>query len=467
MNNKFLVIGEGFEYILDKSLNLFLKANPKFQDCEFDVVFLSSYEEGEYHYLTDMEDEASKCSKITRVWPIRRDRKVLYHLRSIKQTYTNILMCYDGDKQFIILLLGWILRFISLFRSQYFSIELRSSKVKRISQKELYSIIFRRFVNKNFFNFLLTRFALFLKLTRGLGYPDSLAIEATNDCPLQCLACPTGIGNPKRVKGKLEMVHFKKLMDELGGYLRWLDISGFGEPFLHPKITDMVRYAKQKGVRFVQIDTNANVKLHKDKISDLIEAGADLLIISMDGINQVTYSKYRKNGKIDRVMEFTKQLVAEKKRRGSLLPKVVWQYIIMSHNQYEIDDFIKLASKLDVDHFRIKYLWCCESLDPATFKELMPEGKYSDYFVDEKGQIRIKPENRFEGCKNLWTMMFILWDGTAIPCCFDSNLRHKFGSVFNEGGIKKIWSGPKYRKFRETILKQKSTIRICDYCPGK
>ena len=61
---------------------------------------------------------------------------------------------------------------------------------------------------------------------------------------------------------------------------------------MHPKIGDFIRYAKQKGILEVIINTNAtNLTLQMSK--DLIDAGLDYMIYSFDGGSKETYEKMR------------------------------------------------------------------------------------------------------------------------------------------------------------------------------
>jgi uncharacterized Fe-S cluster-containing radical SAM superfamily enzyme len=56
---------------------------------------------------------------------------------------------------------------------------------------------------------------------------------------------------------------------------------GLGEPLSHPNIVDMVRQAKALGLS-VELITNATL-LDKSLASQLIDAGLDMLWVSLDG----------------------------------------------------------------------------------------------------------------------------------------------------------------------------------------
>ena len=85
---------------------------------------------------------------------------------------------------------------------------------------------------------------------------------------------------------------FKKNIEHLPYSIK---LNWRGEPLLHPKIADMVAFAKDIGVHEVQLNTNG-LLLTKELAIDLAEAGLDRIIISMDGFTKETYEKIRRGG---------------------------------------------------------------------------------------------------------------------------------------------------------------------------
>jgi len=132
------------------------------------------------------------------------------------------------------------------------------------------------------------------------GVPISLSIEPTTSCNLRCPECPSGIRSFTRPTGMLDEKLFKKIIDELSGELSYLLFYFQGEPFLHPKFTDLVSYASTKGI-YTATSTNAHF-LDDAKCQSIIKSGLDRLIISIDGIDQESYESYRIGGNIDKVI---------------------------------------------------------------------------------------------------------------------------------------------------------------------
>lgn len=89
-------------------------------------------------------------------------------------------------------------------------------------------------------------------------------------CDSRCVSCPVGrmrfgdaspaVVKELRAGGErfMDFDLFARIAEEVAGYEHgWLRLHGRGEPLLHPRLTDMVDYAKRKGVRLVQLFTDA------------------------------------------------------------------------------------------------------------------------------------------------------------------------------------------------------------------
>ena len=75
---------------------------------------------------------------------------------------------------------------------------------------------------------------------------------------------------------------------------------GLGEPLLHPRFLDMVRAAKQRGLR-AEVTTNA-LLLDDAVAAGLLEAGLDQLVVSIDGASAEAFGRVR-GASLARVVE--------------------------------------------------------------------------------------------------------------------------------------------------------------------
>ena len=65
---------------------------------------------------------------------------------------------------------------------------------------------------------------LLYRRTYPWSWPLHIHVELTNYCNLECIVCPTGIGNLKRQPASIAPAMFGKLMDEIGPYLLTLSL---------------------------------------------------------------------------------------------------------------------------------------------------------------------------------------------------------------------------------------------------
>jgi MoaA/NifB/PqqE/SkfB family radical SAM enzyme len=181
---------------------------------------------------------------------------------------------------------------------------------------------------------LLSTASLALKSDRILGRPMNLTIEPTNVCNLECPVCETGAGVLGRVAGHMSLDQFRTIVDKMGGHVNTLMFYYMGEPFLNKHSYDMIRYAKDRGIPFIQTCTNGDLV----KPERLVECGLDEVSFQIGGMTQETHQIYRINSQLDRVMANLKETLRLRNERRAPL-RVMSGLILMKHNEHEVDLF--------------------------------------------------------------------------------------------------------------------------------
>lgn len=290
------------------------------------------------------------------------------------------------------------------------------------------------------------------------GLPVSISFEPTTSCNLRCPECPSGLRAFTRPIGMLQKNFFKETIDQLYKELLYLVFYFQGEPYLNPDFLDMVKYASSKKI-YTATSTNAHY-LNDENAKRTIESGLDRLIISIDGTTQEVYEQYRVGGKLEKVIEGTKNIIKWKKQSGSKKPFVVFQFLVVKPNEHQVEEVKKLGKELGVDDvwFKTAQVYDYEN-DP---NNLIPTiDKYSRYKKTNEGYaFKGKLANH---CWRLWHDPVITWDGLVAPCCFDKDAQHQLGDL-KEKNFKEIWQNGEYKKFRSSILKGRKNIDICSNC---
>ncbi len=285
------------------------------------------------------------------------------------------------------------------------------------------------------------------------GMPLSIGVELTNHCNLNCPECLSGSGLMQRERGFMDIELYKKIMKELGPYLFSINLYFQGEPMMHPQFFDFLRVLNNPGT---VVSTNGHF-LDWDSSQKIVKSGLYKLIISLDGIDQKSYSVYRINGNFSTVLEGIINITEAKKKFKSAL-KTEIQFLVNRLNEHQIPEAKELAKRFDMN-LRLKSM------------QVINKEK-TGFWLPEK--IRFRRYNRKNGeyviesslpdrCARLWFNPVITWDGKVVPCCFDKDAEHVMGDINNET-FRQIWRGEKYMIFRKSILSDRNRVLICRNC---
>ncbi len=287
--------------------------------------------------------------------------------------------------------------------------------------------------------------------------PVHVSVEPTNACDMGCPVCETGAGTLERRTGRMPLEDFRKIVDQIAPHTNTLFFYFMGEPFLYKDAYAMIRYAKEKGT-YVDTCTNG----HFVDAERLVWSGLDEISFQIGGITQKTHAIYRVRGDLERSLGNLRKVLTERDRQKSKHPRVKLGFILMKHNEHEVEEFKKLGENLRVDEAAVIDP-CVRDMDQA--KQFLPRDErywFYDKEAFERGILRPKliPNNE---CLWIWQSTLIAWNGDVVPCCRDPHGRHVVGNVFKEP-LKAIWNGEKYRAFRRKVLTNQKCVDICSLC---
>jgi radical SAM protein with 4Fe4S-binding SPASM domain len=284
-----------------------------------------------------------------------------------------------------------------------------------------------------------------------VGLPSILVIEPTNACNLRCVGCSFqqdhNSTNAKRSFLSLDI--YKKVIDDLKGYVVVLFLYMGGEPFLHPELFEMIQYASERKIAVI-ISTNGNFHINNWG-ERIIDSGLDRIIFSISGTNQGVYKKHHRGGDLDLVVKNIESLVDTRSNRGAKYPKIYLRYLEVPENEQDRHNAERFSKSLGVDSLEIR----------QDNRRLSYEGNPSG---QKKGKKKEKGIPNF--CFWLWTTTVINSKGEVTPCCFEYFNIPKFGNIYQES-IRKIWHSSQYNQFRKQILRNRKDIPCCTICNTK
>jgi radical SAM protein with 4Fe4S-binding SPASM domain len=293
---------------------------------------------------------------------------------------------------------------------------------------------------------------------RQFGLPVYVSIEPTTSCNLRCPQCPSGLREFTRPTGMLQKQLFEKIILQLKNHLHSLTFYFQGEPYLNPDFLKMVNFANLNRI-YTITSTNAHY-LTEENAKQTVLSKLDKLIISVDGITQEVYEQYRIGGRLDKVIEGTKEILKQKKTLRSKTPHVVWQFVVFKPNEGQVEAVKKLGKELGVNEVKIK---TAQIYDFENGSDLIPETEsYSRYKRNGEGKIEIK-NKLLNQCWRMWQGCVITWDGKIVPCCFDKDAKYQLGNLDSQS-FKSIWYSEPYTNFRRSVLSSRKEIDICTNC---
>lgn len=312
--------------------------------------------------------------------------------------------------------------------------------------------------------------------------PIQAHIDLTNRCNLRCICCwnrspllPESDRLPGWEKWQLEYDRVLGLVDELSAMqVKRIILSGGGDPLLYPRIFDVLRYVRSRGMSGMLVSSMTAAA--PGAVQEILSSGADQLLVSLWASTPETYSKVHPgcSGEVfERVISLVGDLVA--RRRDCMSPELIIMNVITNLNFHEFPRMIDLAIRLGASRawfqlvdVQVKSLrglllsreqldslvrsidsaaslyedrvapWQRDILDFTLLRRralnsLAPEGHYQTDFIDGIP------------CYMGWAETRILANGDVCPCCKAD--RHPLGNV-HAAGFREIWDSPQYREFR-------------------
>jgi radical SAM protein with 4Fe4S-binding SPASM domain len=259
------------------------------------------------------------------------------------------------------------------------------------------------------------------------------------------------------IKGYMDQLLFNKVLTECSSYLFSLILYFQGEPFLHHGIFEMIKMASKKQIYTITSTNGQN--LNPELANRIVESGLNEIIISMDGMDQATYEKYRIGGDIEKVKMGIRNLIESKKVLHKNHPEITLQFLVFSHNQHQVNEVRDWGKMTGVDRVTIK---TARITDFKGGNPLIPDNKYSRYrqLDNNKYEIKNKLKNH---CWRSWSKSVITWDGNVLPCCFDRKSEHIMGNI-KAKSFNKVWKGDRYKSFRSQVLRDRKAIPMCSNC---
>lgn len=348
-----------------------------------------------------------------------------------------------------------------------------------------------------------------LRLHRPLNHLAKIYIEPTDACNIECVTCFRNAWDEPM--GRMSDATFASILAGLARIdpLPTVYFGGIGEPLFHRRTTQWIAQAKQLGAR-VEMITNGTMLTEK-RSRELIEAGLDLLWVSIDGASPESYADVRLGAELPTVIA---NLERFRRLRAVIKGTLSWHspqpdlgiaFVAMKRNINDLPAVLNLARRLGAMHFSVSnvlpvtealqeemlytkalrslaYMPSSQvprlSLPKMDFNELTRDALIqafnSGYSVSYAG-------NSWGGANDVCNYvengsMTIAWNGDVSPCWplmhghtsylhgkVRHSLRHVVGNV-RERDLLDLWLDPEYVGYRQRV--QSFAFPPCTFCGG-
>ncbi len=262
-------------------------------------------------------------------------------------------------------------------------------------------------------------------------------VDIVGTCNLRCPSCPVGnLSAIERPKGFMDVGLFedivKKIKTECSDETPNLMLFNWGEPFLHPKLPEIIGIAKAHALP-VMLSSNLSTKLD---FRDVIRAEPETIKISLSGMTQEIYGKTHARGNIETVKENMRNLRRHIDEFGA--KTFVWvNYHKYRHNIGDYGDAVEFARSLNFDLMPIAAFFQPLEKMVELVENRLPDAdkKLVDLLIDHPLVGAIMNKRIMDpalDCELRSKMMTINHDGSVALCCGVYKTENMLGAQFTD-----------------------------------
>ena len=254
------------------------------------------------------------------------------------------------------------------------------------------------------------------------AYPLLVDLELSTLCNLRCPMCYT-ITEEFKQKVNASLIDFglyTRIIDEIASNVPAIRLSLRGEPTIHPKFVECIKYAKKKGIQEVSTLTNGS-RLSAGFFKKMLDSGIDWITISVDGLDEM-YESIRKplkfNETLQKLQDIKRIKNNERVHKPVIKVQTIWPAI--RENPEKFYDVI------------------------APYADMIAFNPLIDYLGNDD---EIFYEDNFSCCQ-LYQRLVVGVDGQAMMCSNDEDGTVIIGNAKIER-IYDIWHGDALNRVRE------------------
>jgi MoaA/NifB/PqqE/SkfB family radical SAM enzyme len=235
--------------------------------------------------------------------------------------------------------------------------------------------------------------------------PTVLNLEPTTLCNFNCWYC---IGRHMK-QGELSFDDCVAALDNFPT-LKMIALVGEGEPLMHKRFFDMVRVAKERGIRVSTISNGS--AFSQSVIKKICDSGLDYISISIDSVDPETFAQSRIDGDLNKVWAGIERLAKYRNENGFKYPVIGLKGTLFTHTRDEMPLILSEAKKRGVDVVE-------------AFQPLNPKKTYAEIYPADKLAL-------LDDCADISTRIQAGYDSGILPSVMEFAQREQL-NISNSG----------------------------------
>lgn len=342
-----------------------------------------------------------------------------------------------------------------------------------------------------------------VRLHRPITHLTRVYIEPTTACNLDCITCFRNAWD--QPTGRMTAKTFEHIYEGLKALDPVPDVyfGGIGEPLFHTKTIEWIRRVKQLGGK-VELITNGTTLTEK-RSQALIDAGLDVLWVSLDGATPQSYEDIRLGAELDKILRNLHRFAKMRKANHFPVPEIGIAFVAMKRNIADLPQILKIGKSLRAKYYSISNLqpttegMLGDQLYRSTIRNIaymqaphlphisLPKMDFDESTRDSlfeifNSQCTISYAGQnWSGANDVCNFvedgtMSVAWNGDVSPCwplmhthvnfLHDKprlSKKHVIGSVV-ERTLEDLWLDPEYLAYRERL--HNFAFAPCTFCGG-
>lgn len=298
----------------------------------------------------------------------------------------------------------------------------------------------------------------YLKDVIPLDTPYNLKVEVSSFCNARCVYCAHAKLDHGVFEGNMTLELFERVLKDSKDFphkYKVMEMFSFGESLCNPLLPEMIHRAKVANVAEKINFTTNGLLITPEKADALVEAGTDIIRISLQGIDAETYWNVC-NVKVDfdRFIENLKYLY-EHKGNCSVRMKIADVAIANIENGEEKfkETFAPIADSIFVERIIPMYA-------DVDYNEI--DGHIYDQAIN--GRENIKQKEVHTVCNRPFYRLRVAADGKVTAACCDIPNDFYYGNIYEESLVE-IWNGERHKNLLKMQLEgRRFKHLICKTC---